>query len=376
MTKEVLKLSKVSVVLPIKNESKHIVQCIEQIFLQTYPLENLEILLIDGMSQDGTREQIQNIINNISNYYSGLTKHSLRLLDNPSGQRPAAMNIGIKAAQGDIILRIDARTIIPSDYIEKCVNALLETGADNAGGKQQPIIKFDNKSFLDDRALTQAAIALAFTHPFGVGNAQFRIGKKSGFVDTVYLGCFHKEIFAKVGLFDEESVAISEDTDMNYRILKAGGRVYFDKDIIAYYYPRDTLNDLRKLYFRYGGTKAGIFVKLGSLTAMRQLVAPLFIVALLLLPLLGLMSQWFWFVWLGVCGLYLFLDILFALHLALQDTPIKIGPDLRDYVLKKKEKIKVFLRLILVFPIMHLAWGLGFWRRVLQKPKPGEYWGY
>jgi len=416
-------MKKVSIIIPVKNEENYIERCLEQLVNQTYPTDKTEILVIDGMSTDRTREIVKKFVTKgrkleVSGWRSETRgqgreveserlevkenkpqtsnlKHLpvIRLIDNPKGHRASALNIGIKEANGDVIMRIDARTVIAEDYIEKCVKTLIETGADNVGGMQKPIIKLEvggerleaketaprtsnlrPQAFcLKTQTLTQTAIGMALSHPFGVGNAEFRLGRKSGFVDTVYLGCFRKEIFDKVGLFDEEAAVISEDADMNYRIRKAGGKVYFNKDIVAYYYPRDSFKDLWKLYFRYGGAKAGNLLKRGSLTAWRQFIPPSFLLSLVVLPILAITNSLFFYLWFMICSVYLGVDLVVSAAMALKSRTV--STDKGEVSLSLKERLFLFPKLLSAFPIMHFSWAMGFWRRLLQRPKPGEYWG-
>ncbi|MFA6436779.1 MAG: glycosyltransferase family 2 protein [Candidatus Paceibacterota bacterium] len=334
----------VSVIMPIRNEEKYIKECLEQIICQKYPKNKMEILVIDGMSEDKTRE----IVNRESTIANRKFNIHIRLIDNPKKNRFPALNIGVKNAKGDFIFRVDARTIIPKDYILKCVTTLLETGADNVGGIQKPLAVKG----------TQQAIGLAMSHPFGVGNAQFRIGKKSGFVDSVYLGCFRKSIFKKIGLFDEKSGIISEDSDINHRIRVAGGRVYLNKDIIAYYYPRDNFKDLWKLYFRYGGSRAGNFYKHGTLR-LRQLVPPGFLATIVLLMFLSLITLLFLKILCTILVGYALIDIVFSFWLAI-----------------KNNRAPLFLKLLIIFPCMHFAWALGFFKRLFQGRNYKKDWQY
>ena len=362
-----MKSPPVSLIIPIKNEESCISKCLSEISNQTYPSDKTELLVVDGMSTDSTRERICRF---------GAENECLdfRIIDNPKGQRASALNAGIREAKGDIILRIDARTIIPPDYVEKCVEALEESGADNAGGMQRP--KVDG---LHRGNLTQFAVGIAMSSLFGVGNARFRTGRRSGFTDTVYLGCFRKELFEKVGLFDEDSAVISEDADMNFRIRQAGGKIYFNKDVVAYYYPRGSFKELWRLYFRYGGAKAGNLIKRGKLTAFRQHVPPFFLLALVLLPLLGLFNRLFLFLWLAVCGSYLLAALLASVHAVLNSNSVYAGSNsvyagLDKAMFSLGDKIVVFSRLLFAFPTMHMSWALGFFKRLMQRPKPGEYW--
>jgi cellulose synthase/poly-beta-1,6-N-acetylglucosamine synthase-like glycosyltransferase len=338
----------VSVLIPVRNEAAHIKDLFGPLLSQTYPKDRMEVIVVDGMSNDGTRDIVQRFIE--TNRYL-----SVRLVDNPKGQRAAALNIGIKNAAGNVIVRVDARTELPKDYIEKCVATLLETGADNVGGVQRPIVEKTGKGHRARQ--TQFAIGLAMSHFFGVGNAQFRLGKQSGYVDTVYLGCFRKAVFDKVGLFDQEAAVIGEDTDMNHRIRKAGGKVYLNKDIIAYYYPRDNLKDLWKLYFRYGGARAGNLFKAGRFTAWRQLAPLVLFIALMITAVGSFVNVFFFYPFLGLVLTYLAVDFLVSAWLSV-----------------KHFNAGLLFILLFVFPCMHCAWAAGFFRRLFQWPSPGRYW--
>lgn len=352
MDKETEHSPKVSVIIPIKNEEQYIKGCLEQLLRQTYPKGRTEIIIVDGMSEDGTRDIVVHELEK-ANRELGVV---LRLLDNLKGQRASGLNIGIKNAKSNVVIRVDARTIILPDYIEKCVKTLLETGADNVGGMQKPVASPNGDG---SAKLSQMAVGIALSHPFGIGNAQFRLGKKSGYADTVYLGCFKKEIFDKVGLFDEESPVISEDSDMNYRIRKTGGKVYLNKDIVAYYYPRDNIKDLAKLYFRYGGAKAGNLLKTKNLTAWRQLAPLFFWAAIVIFSFASVFSVGARVALAAILGVYFLLDLFVSAYIAV-----------------KEKRWALFHRLFAVFPTLHFSWATGFFVRLIQRPKPGQYWGY
>ncbi len=325
----------VSIILPVRNEEKYIKTCLEQVFSQIYPKEKMEVLVVDGMSKDKTREIAR--------------QFPVRILNNPKGQRASGLNVGIKNSRGEIFLRVDARTLLPEDYIQKCTETLLNTEADNVGGLQRPILTGN---------IVQGAIGLAAMHSFGVGGAEFRLGKKSGFADSVYLGCFRKEIFEKIGLFDEKAPAMTEDSDINWRIKKAGGKVYLNKDIIVYYIPRDNLRDLWRLYFRYGGARAGFFLK-HKILKPRQIAPLAFMLAVLFLLFLSAFNPVFFIILSGALILYILADFLASLSLTLE-----------------QKNAGLLAVLMLVFPCMHFSWASGFIVRILQRPKPGTYWGY
>ena len=329
--------------VPVRNEARYIEACLGRLLDQEYPRERLEILVVDGMSQDGTRE----IVERVRAAGAGGAASVIRLIDNPTGQRASALNAGIRASTGDVVVRVDARSVIQRTYVGQCVRTLLDTGADNVGGIQQPLAD----------APMQEAIGIAMAHPFGIGNAQFRLGRKSGFVDSVYLGSFRREIFDRVGLFDDVAPILSEDSDINQRIRERGGKVYLNIDIRVQYYPRETLRDLCKLYFRYGGARAGNLIKHGNLTSWRQAVPPLFLVALLALGGVSLVHRAF------LPGLAVLLAGYGACDLGIC-----------GYLAWARRRSLLWPRLAAVFPCMHISWALGFFGRVCARPGAGRFW--
>ncbi len=347
---------RVTVIVPVRNERERIVDCLGQILAQTYPKHRLEILIVDGDSDDGTRELLDRASRDGTLGEAGGEGgfpasngggQRIRVVQNPKQRRASGLNVGIKAASGDVIVRIDARSSVPRDYVERCVSTLVETGADNVGGVQKPIA----------RGPTQEAIGTVLSHPFGVGNAAFRLGKKSGDVDTVYLGCFRREVFDRVGFFDEDSVVISEDSDINQRIRRTGGRVYLDSAIHVHYEPRETFRDFCRIAFRYGGARAGNLLKHRRLTSWRQTVPPVFVLGLLGLLALSLGDRRALGPLVGMAAIYLLVDAAISLALSL-----------------RRRRWSLFPRLILAFPCMHFGWGLGFWTRLLVPQRPGVGW--
>ena len=333
----------VSVVVVARNEEKTIAQCLAQIVAQDYPSDRLEIVVVDGVSTDRTRDIVERC---------SAGALALRIVSNPSAGRAQGLNLGIRAARGDVIARIDARTLIGSDYLSRCVETLLKTGADNVGGVQRPVERRDAPP-------TQRAIGISLAHPLGVGGAQFRLGRKSGCVDTVYLGCFRREVFDRVGLFDADASIISEDTDINYRIRRAGGQVYLNSEITASYVPRDNFKDFWRLYCRYGGGKAGFLLKHRTLAAPRQFALALFVGTLGTLALFSPLSQLSRQLFFGLFGGYALGNALVSASIAVREARVSLLP-----------------RLVLAFACIHFGWAFGFFRRLAQRPKLGEYWKY
>ena len=337
---------RVSVIVPVRNEERYVGGCLSRLLEQDYPTDRFEIVVVDGLSEDRTRAIVLDLLRD-----RAALLPALRLIDDPARERPTALNAGIRAATGEVIMRVDARSLVPPDYVRKCVETLEATGADNVGGVQHPVAD----------SPMQEAIGLAMSHPFGVGDAQFRIGKKSGFVDTVYLGSFRREVFARVGVFDEVVPVLSEDSDINERIRRHGGTVFLNAEIRAGYYPRETLGGLITLYGRYGVARAGNLWKHRRLTSWRQAVPPLFLVALAALGVLAFVHEAFAIAFAAVLGTYVLFDVGAATVLAARCGKWHLWP-----------------RLLAVFPSMHAAWALGFFqglilgldRLVLRRPRP------
>jgi succinoglycan biosynthesis protein ExoA len=223
---------RVSVIIPALNEASHIRHVIHGFQRGTYP-NVIEILVADGGSTDGT----QDIVNDIH-----ATDPRVQLLHNPDRVQSAALNVMIPLAKGDVLVRADAHCMYSDDYIEQCVRVLRETGCVSVGGAQRFVAQNH----------VQTGIALAVRTFVGSGYAKYRDETYSGPADTVFLGCFRREIFEKVGLFRTE-VHPNEDTELNLRILNTyPDGIYVSAAIRVWYFSRSTLSALWKQYYRYG----------------------------------------------------------------------------------------------------------------------------
>jgi len=189
---------------------------------QTYPLNLLEVFVVDGMSEDKTRGIVKDYIK----------KHPfIRLLDNPKKVFPSANNIGIKKSKGEIIMIFGAHAVYPKDYVEKCVENLKKYDADDVGGQIKILPAKDN--------ILAKAIALSLGGRFGKGREE---KKEDRWTDTVFGGCYKRKVFEKIGLFNEDLVG-SSDMEFNIRLKKAGGKILMIPDIVIYYYPKSNLKD-------------------------------------------------------------------------------------------------------------------------------------
>ena len=324
-----------SVVIPTLNEERYISSCIESLLRQDYPAERLEIFLVDGGSIDNTCEMIRQFCSSYP---------YLKLLNNPGKTAPHALNIGIRASSGCYVIRLDAHSTYPANYISNCVKCLEETGADNVGGF------FLNHS----EGLWGNAIALMLASRFGVGNAAFRVGAGDGYVDTVPFGAFRRDVFDKYGYYDVR-LNRGEDNEMNYRIRKNGGKIYLSNDITINYYCRDSIGSLTKMGFQNGKWNIiTTFLCPGSM-GTRHFVPLLFVVSLFVLGLASLLfpHAWWKYLLLAETACYALLDLGYAFCLAM------------------KNGAKYFLPLLILYPVFHIFYGLGslrgFFSRIIWK---------
>ena len=317
----------VSIIIPCRNEERFIAKCLDSIIAQDYPKDRLEVLVVDGMSEDGTREIVERYTD-MSLRARSLACHceqseaisardklrnlgiatslpalamTLKLLNNPKKVTPCALNIGIKNAKGEIILWMSAHSRYEKDYISKCVKYLKEYDADNVGGVMITLPR--------DNAFIGKAIATVLSHPFGVGNSVFRTGaKEPKWVDTVFGGCYKKEVFDKIGLFNE-SLVRSQDMEFNLRLKKTGGKILLAPDIVSYYYPKSNLKDFFIHNFEDGSwvtypLKFGI-----KAFSWRHLIPLFFILGLVGTGILGIFFSPLLWLFLFVLSSYLLVNL-------------------------------------------------------------------
>jgi len=319
----------ISIIIPCRNEEKYIGKCLDSIIKQDYPKEKMEVLVVDGASEDKTREMVEKF--KIQN-----PTFNVRLIDNPNKFTPHGLNIGIKEARGEIIIRMDTHADYERDYISKCVKYLKEYNADNVGG----IIK----TLPAKNTLIAKAIAICLSHPFGAAS-DFRLSPtEPKWVDTVFGGCYKREVFEKIGLFNENLVR-SQDMEFNLRLKKAGGKILLVPDIIAYYYPKSNFKE-----FFVHNFKDGIwaiyplkFVKIPL--CLRHYIPLIFVLGLLGTGLLGIFFPIFFWLFLFIIGVYFLVSIYSSFK-------IMIG----------EKDFRYFFVLPVVFAARHFGYGLGsFW---------------
>ncbi|HEY6230104.1 MAG TPA: glycosyltransferase family 2 protein [Pyrinomonadaceae bacterium] len=333
----------VSVIVPCYNEEKFIGKALENLVHQ-YESDAYEIVVVDGMSTDRTRQ----VVEEFERLHPRLR---IKLLENPARAIPHALNLGIAAARGEIIARMDAHAAPSAGYIRGCVAALRASEAAVVG---MPC----RVRAAADTAIARS-IAIAVSHPFGIGDAKYRLGNQVGRiagadsrvrpgslpeeVDTVAFACFRKSLWLELGGFDERLLT-NEDYDFNYRVRARGGRVVLDHAAHCDYFARPTLAKLAAQYFRYGTWKARMIRRRPRSTKLRQLVAPAFVISLALLGLAGLWRAGFWML------------------LALEVAVYLVAACMCSFTAARKnhEGADVMLAMPAAFFAIHLSWGASF----------------
>lgn len=318
----------VSLVMPIYNEEKHIRDTLDSVLEQDYE-GAMELLLVDG----GSTDQTVVIITEYMTRYP-----QIRLLHNPARIAPTAMNIGIRNATGELIIRMDAHAEYAPDYVSKCVKWSQKTGAENVGGP----------AYATGKGFWGKAIEFAHYSPFGLGGAYFRTGHYEGYTDTVFGGAFRKEVFERVGYFNEHLVR-NQDIELNSRIITSGGKCYLTPEIKSKYYCRSNLRDLWRQNYANGLWSIYTTRVSKKALSLRHFVPLLFVMGLILSGMLAMVGQLFFKEfsrWLTgpifLCaGAYLLAAIFFAFKIAAQ------------------KGLRYFIPSIVVFATLHLSYGWG-----------------
>lgn len=314
----------VSIIIPCKNEEQYIEKCITSLLQNTYPKELVSIYVCDGLSTDNTVE----IVKKIS--YKNSTVH---LLNNTKQTTPFALNLGLKKSEADIKIILGAHSEADANFISENVKTF---EIDNEIGCTGGIIEnvYENH--------TSKTIGLAMSSSFGVGNAHFRTGAKDGYVDTVAFGAYKKEVFEKIGYFDE-SLTRNQDDEFNFRIIKNGFKIYLNKKIKSKYYVRGSFNKLFRQYYQYGYWKVFVGKKHKAVTSLRQLIPLFFVLFLITGTISSLFHPYLFYTFLaGVC-IYLIAAFLAAFNL-------------------KSNLVKI----VFSFIILHTSYGLGYLKGILD----------
>lgn len=335
----------VTVIIPVRNEEKYIVKCLNSILSQDYQRDRVEILIIDGISEDETIKNIKDFISHLSLEYvlsQGENREietirrenkkifNIKILNNPKRIVPCGLNIGIKEATGEYIIRMDAHTEYATDYITKCVEWLEKTGVENVGGP----MRAKGKGYVGN------AVEFAHHCVFGLGGGRFHSENWSGFVDTVYLGAWPKRLFEKIGLFDERLVR-NQDIEFNARIKKNKGKVLLVPEIKSYYYCRDSLKGLWKQNYENGRWIIYTNKIAPYCLSWRHFVPCIFVFSLLTFFILAPYFYIASIILFVISGSYALLNIFFSIKISI------------------KNSLKYIFILPLVFATLHLSYGFG-----------------
>jgi cellulose synthase/poly-beta-1,6-N-acetylglucosamine synthase-like glycosyltransferase len=356
-------LPEVCIIIPERNENPSIRTCLEAVLAQDYPQALVSVLVVDGLSTDGTREIL-------AEYARG--HPNLQVVDSPRKVVPPGFNLAVRCTQAEIILRVDGHTVIAPDYVRQCVAALRRTGADNVGGRMNAV----------STTRFGWAVAFATSTPFGVGGSRFHYSQEEEWVDSVYMGAWHRRVFEKIGLFDEELVR-DQDDEFNYRLRAAGGKILLDPKIKSEYTVRSSPAALWGQYYQYGYWKVRVLQKHPRQMSLRQFVPPLFVLSLLASAFLAITSIFHlpltehWSLntipFLLLTGIYLLANFAASLWTVINKA--------RAAHSALRSALYSLLLLPLVFSILHISYGLGFlvglvkfWNRWGDKTGKAPVW--
>ncbi|MGH9731477.1 MAG: glycosyltransferase family 2 protein [Candidatus Acidiferrales bacterium] len=319
-------LPRVSVIVPCRNEAPFIARCLESIIANDYPRDSLEILVVDGMSDDKT----WNIVGDFAREHP-----EVKTLRNPRLITPVALNLGITHARGEIIFRIDAHARVARDYLRLCVDGLRNYDVDNIGGAMETLP-------VDD-GLVARAIAASMSHVFGVGNSGFRVGTEQVVAtDTVFGGCYRRVVFERIGLFNERLMR-TQDMEFNQRLRKAGGRILLDPKIRCCYYASAGVKSFARRNFHDGLWAILPFAYSEVLPVrLRHLVPGAFTGAIALLLMLGIWLEPLRLLLAAMMGLYVVADLVSSIQIAW-----------------RKRDFRYACLLPVIFGVRHFAYGFG-----------------
>ena len=311
--------------MPIRNEAVHIQSSLDALLSQDYPNQRIEVLIVDGMSDDETPEIVKEIIHNNPNF-------NIRCLINPERIFSTGFNKGLENSHGEIIIMLGGHTEICSNYIHQCIIFLEETGGDCVGGYINTIAE----------TKTSQSIALAMSSTFGVGGVAFRTrNNETKEVDTVAFGAYPRSVFQHCGMLDEEMIR-NQDDEFNYRLRSMGGKIHLNPAISSNYYSRSTLFTLWKQYYQYGFWKVRVLQKHPRQIRPRQLIPPIFVTTFIGLVLLSMFSSIGLIMLITLLGIYLLATIIASIWVA------------------KQNGIRHILKLPVIYAILHTSYGLGF----------------
>lgn len=319
-------LPTVTLVVPVRNEERHIDACLASLVAQSYPDDRLRIIVVDGDSTDATPARVA----------AWAAKDArITVLSNPARFMPQGLNIGIWAAASDLVGVIIGHSAVRRDYVQRTVEALARTKAAAVGGRYVRI----------GVTAWQRAIATATASPVGVGDSRHNYARTGHWAETVFPGMWRRSLFDEIGLFDPAMV-VNEDNELSYRIRRAGGRLWYEPSIEIDYVPRGSLRDMFHQYRRYGFGKVRVFRKHPGSVRWRQLVPPAWIAFLLLGAVVAWLAPPSRAAWLTVVALYLIVIVVESLRIS--------------------RPTSAAWRVAATLVTLHLAYAIGVWQGVFE----------
>ncbi len=316
----------ISIIIPCRNEERYIGSCLDSILSNGFDSNRLEIVVVDGMSDDRTRTIVKQYTDQNPN---------IKMLDNLKKATPVALNLGIINSTGDVIFRVDAHARLEKGYISECIKYLYAWNTDNVGGIMKTLSQNDSRM--------GKAIAIALSHPFGVWNSYFRIhSNKTKWVDTVFGGCYRRDVFQRIGFFNENLIR-GQDLEFNLRLKKYGGRTLLVPDIISYYYARSDLKSFWEHNWTNGEWAILPFLYSTIMpVSWRHLVPLFFVIGLLMSIIFALISFKLIWIFILLFGTYGLMNLAVSLLIFI-----------------KEKNIFYLVLMPLSFVSLHIAYGLG-----------------
>ncbi len=328
-------MPKVSIIVPCYNEQFTIQLLLKAIYQQCFALDEMEVIIADGMSTDDTRQEI-------IAFQKEHTDLEIQIVDNPQRIIPAALNRALEAARGELIVRLDAHSMPDEMYVKQSVTDLEAGLGDNVGGVWH--IQPGAKGWVAE------LIAVAAAHPLGVGGALYRYATQAAEVDTVPFGAFRRSLLDEIGMFDE-TLLTNEDYEFNTRIRLNGGKIWLNPEIHSVYFARETFGKLARQYFRYGFWKWRMLKRYPNTLRWRQALPPVFVLSLIVLVIAAI----FW----PLAGILLGLELLAYFAILVLGT---------WSLAMKKNITNLVAGVPLAIVVMHVCWGSGFLTSIVSRP--------
>lgn len=312
----------VSVVIPMRNERKTIEDCIRSVLSQDYPQDKLEIIVVDGMSEDGSHQMVASMAQRSDNIF---------LFDNPKKSTPRGLNLGIQKSKGSVVIILGAHSLLSPNFISLNTKYLEEKDAQCVGGTTENV----------GDTYVQRAIGLAMSSPFGILSAPYRYSSRSQYVDTVIYGAYRRELFEELGLFEENGI-ISEDAEFNWRIRKAGYKIFYTPEIKTFYHPRESIPKLIRQFFKYGILRLNVIKKHMDALKVKHLLPSLVLLSMITLIVLSIWKRIFLLPVVALAGAYLILILIGSVQICLH------------------KGWKYLAVLPLIFLALHVSFAVGF----------------